>query len=155
MDSEEFINMIGETARKVCIEYGLPPSVCIAQTILESGWGESCIGQYNYFGRKWNGWGNYVKMQTTEYDRATDEWYTTYAKFQSYSSLEEAIRDWCILMHDEWVYRDAINTWRETWSQFDFIDALAPVYATDPDYAQKLKLTIQANNLIERFDQNS
>ena len=149
MTPDEFISMIGGTAGKVCAEYNLPASVCIAQAILESGWGKYCIGRYNYFGRKWNGWGNYVRQQTTEY--INGEYVTIYDKFQSYESLEEAIRDWCILITEEPAYADALAEWRSRWVVEDFVYVLAPVYATDPDYARKIVATIEANDLY-RFD---
>ena len=44
MTPDESIDFIGDTAGKVCAEYNLPASVCIAQAILESGWGRYCIG---------------------------------------------------------------------------------------------------------------
>lgn len=149
MTPDEFIDYIGDTAGKVCAKYNLPASVCIAQAILESGWGRYCIGQFNYFGRKWNGWGNYERRQTTEY--INGEYITIYDKFQSYESLEEAIRDWCILITEEPAYADALAEWHKDWSVTDFVYALAPVYATDPDYASKILATMDANDLY-RFD---
>ena len=151
MTPDEFIDFIGDTAGNVCAEYNLPASVCIAQAILESGWGRYCIGQFNYFGRKWNGWGNYVRQQTTEYDYDSCHYITIYDKFQSYSSLEEAIRDWCVLITEEPAYSNALDEWKSNWNVEDFVYALAPVYATDPDYAHKIIATINANNLY-RFD---
>lgn len=149
MTPDEFIEMIGNTAGSVCAEYNLPASACIAQAILESGWGRYCIGQYNYFGRKWNGWGNYVRQQTTEYDNG--EYVTIYDKFQSYESLEDAIRDWCILLTEDPKYADALAEWRSRWVVEDFVYVLAPTYATDPDYARKVVSIIEANDLY-RFD---
>ena len=149
MTPDEFIDFIGDTAGKICAKYNLPASVCIAQAILESGWGRYCIGQFNYFGRKWNGWGNYVRQQTTEY--INGEYVTIYDKFQSYESLEEAIKDWCILITEEPAYADALAEWRSRWVVEDFVYVLAPVYATDPNYADKIVATIEANDLY-RFD---
>ena len=149
MTAADFIDYIGDTAGKVCAEYNLQASVCIAQAILESGWGRYCIGQYNYFGRKWNGWGNYVRQQTTEYENG--QYVTIYDKFQSYESLEDAIRDWCVLIAEDYKYSDVIYAWHEHWSVEDFVYALAPIYATDPDYASKIMATINANDLT-RFD---
>lgn len=149
MTPDEFIDFIGDTAGRICAKYNLPASVCIAQAILESGWGRYCIGQFNYFGRKWNGWGNYVRQQTTEY--VNGEYVTIYDKFQSYESLEEAIRDWCILITEEPAYADALAEWRSRWVVEDFVYVLAPVYATDPNYADKIVATIEANDLY-RFD---
>lgn len=149
MTPDEFIDFIGDTAGRICAKYNLPASVCIAQAILESGWGRYCIGQFNYFGRKWNGWGNYVRQQTTEYENG--QYVTIYDKFQSYSSLEDAIRDWCVLIKEEPAYAEALAVWEKGWCVEDFVWALAPVYATDPDYARKIIATMEANDLY-RFD---
>lgn len=149
MTPDEFIDFIGDTAGRICAKYNLPASVCIAQAILESGWGRYCIGQFNYFGRKWNGWGNYVRQQTTEYENG--QYVTIYDKFQSYSSLEDAIRDWCVLIKEEPAYAEALAVWENGWCVEDFVWALAPVYATDPDYARKIIATMEANDLY-RFD---
>ena len=149
MTPDEFINSIGNAAGKICGDYNLPASVCIAQAALESGWGRYCIGNYNYFGRKYNGWGDYVVKTTREY--INGEWTTIYAKFQSYDSLEDAIRDWCILMTEEPAYSGALQAWHDTWEIGEFVRALALIYATDPDYASKVLSTIDANDLM-RFD---
>ena len=149
MTPDEFIELIGNVAGKVCADYNLPASVCIAQAALESGWGKYCIGNYNYFGRKYNGWGDYVVKPTREY--INGEWTTIYAKFQSYDSLEDAIRDWCVLMTEEPAYSEALQVWHSTWEIGEFVRTLAPVYATDPDYASKVFITINANDLM-RFD---
>ena len=149
MDPEEFINSIGNAAGNICAEYNLPASVCIAQAAIESGWGKYCIGNYNYFGRKWNGWGNYTEQKTQEY--VNGEYETIIDKFQDYDSLENAIKDWCVLMTEEPAYADALAEWESTWDVEAFIRAMAPVYATDPDYADKIISTINANNLM-RFD---
>ncbi len=149
MTPDEFIAYIGNTAGKVCADHNLPASVCIAQAALESGWGRYCIGDHNYFGRKYNGWGDYVVKPTREY--IDDEWAIIYAKFQSYDSLEDAINDWCVLLTEEPAYSNALDTWHKTWDVAEFVKALAPVYATDPDYASKVLSTINANDLM-RFD---
>lgn len=149
MAPDDFIEMIGNAAGKICADYNLPASVCIAQAALESGWGEYVIGNYNYFGRKWNRLGEYLELPTKEY--IDGQFVTIQDKFQSYSSLDEAIEDWCVLMTEEPAYADALAEWESTWDVEAFIRAMAPVYATDPDYADKIISTINANNLM-RFD---
>lgn len=149
MEPEEFIELIGNPAGKICANYNLPASVCIAQAAIESGWGRYCIGNYNYFGRKYNGWGNYVTKETQEYIHGQYETITD--RFQSYDSLEDAVKDWCALMTDEPLYAEALAEWHKTWDIGAFVEAMAVVYATDPDYARKVMVTIRANDL-ERFD---
>lgn len=149
MAPDNFIEMIGNAAGKICADYNLPASVCIAQAALESGWGEYVIGNYNYFGRKWNGWGNYTEQETQEYFNG--EYETIIDKFQNYDFLEDAIKDWCVLMTEEPAYTDALAQWESTWNVEAFVRAMASVYATDPNYAEKILSTINANNLM-RFD---
>lgn len=150
MTADEFIDFMGNTAGMVCANYNLPASVCIAQAAIESGWGRYCIGNYNYFGRKWGGWGNYVEKSTQKYDPESG-YYDTTAKFQDYDSLEDAVKDWCVLMTEEPAYSDALDTWHKTWDVEAFVRAMASVYATDPNYADKILSTIRANDLM-RFD---
>lgn len=149
MEPEEFIELIGNPAGKICADYNLPASVCIAQAAIESGWGRYCIGDYNYFGRKWNGWGDYVTKETQEYIHGQYETITD--RFQTYDSMEDAIEDWCVLMTEEPAYSEALSVWQNTWNVRQFAEAMALVYATDPDYAGKIMATISANDLM-RFD---
>lgn len=149
MTPEEFIKWIAPSAKAQCICYNLPASVVIAQGALESGWGKYTIGEFNFFGRKWGGWGNYIKKATQEYyDGAMHD---TYAKFQDYKSLLQAVDDWCILITQERCYKDAWEIWSNTLDVAQFVKALAPVYATDPNYAQNILATIKANDL-EQYD---
>ena len=150
MTPEEFIDYIGNRAGMVCADYNLPASVCIAQAAIESGWGRYCIGSFNYFGRKWGGWGEYIEKQTKEYAPGIG-YYDEIARFQAYDTLDDAIRDWCVLMTEEPAYHDAIETWHKTWDVEAFVRSMASVYATDPNYADKIMATIRANDLM-RFD---
>lgn len=149
MEPERFIESIGNACRKICLAYNLPASVCIAQAALESGWGDYVIGNFNLFGRKWGGWGNYETHRTQEY--IDGEYVTIDEKFQCYDSLEAAIEDWCQLMREEPAYSYAVQVWDSGWNLTDFVNAMAPVYATDPNYARNILSTIKANNLM-RYD---
>lgn len=147
MNPDEFISHIAPIVHEVCHMYNLPASVCIAQAILESGWGRYVIGNYNYWGRKYNGWGAYEEHWTQEYWGGA--YHDVVDRFQSYDSLEEAVEDWCVLIKDEPVYAPALNEWETTWNVESFVYALAPIYATDPDYGNKIMQTIRANNLMQ------
>ena len=144
MSPEEFIAWLGPTAQTVCGQYRLPACVCIAQGAIESGWGRYVIGEYNLFGRKWGGTGPYVEQETDEY--MNGQWQTVIAKFQDYSSLGEAVQDWCVLLTEEPVYAPCLQ-WRQDVERF--VAELAPIYATDPNYADKVLATIEANQLAD------
>ena len=142
MSPEEFVAWLASAAESICRKYDLPVSVCIAQGALESGWGKYIIGQFNIFGRKWNGVGNYIEVETEEcFD---GQWQTIVAKFQDYSNLNEAIEDWCILITEEPAYMTCLEYRTEVEA---FVCMLGPIYATDPEYAGKVLATIAANNL--------
>lgn len=142
MSPEEFVAWLVPTAQSVCRTYDLPVSVCVAQGALESGWGKYTIGQFNLFGRKWNGVGGYIEKETEEfYD---GQWQTIVAKFQDYDSLAGAVEDWCILITIESVYAPCLEYRKEI---EEFVRLLAPIYATDPEYGAKVLATIAANHL--------
>ena len=147
MTPEEFIAWLGPAAQAQTKPYNLPASVLIAQGALESGWGRYKIGEFNIFGRKWGGWGNYIEKTTWECYNG--EWQQITAKFQDYESLLQACDDWCILITQEPVYAEAWAAWYNTHDIEHFVRALGPVYATDPEYADKVLATIRANNLTE------
>ncbi|WP_371374334.1 glycoside hydrolase family 73 protein [Sporomusa aerivorans] len=147
MTPEEFISWLAPAAQAQCKPYNLPASVLISQGALESGWGRYKIGEYNIFGRKWGGWGNYIEKTTWECYNG--EWQQITAKFQGYESLLQACDDWCILITQEPYYADAWAAWYNSHDVEQFVRALVPVYATDPDYADKVLSTIWANNLTQ------
>ena len=87
-----FISKIGVEAKTNYKEYGILPSITIAQAILESGWGESTLATdyNNLFGIKaderWDG--KKVKMETKEnYNDIINDY------FREYSSYEASVED--------------------------------------------------------------
>lgn len=147
MTPDEFLEMIVEPAKEVCGQFGLPYACCVAQGAIESQWGTYGIGNggFNIFGRKWGGEGDYVEVPTQE-DDGTGDLYTIEDKFQSYSSINEAIFDWCALML--WgPYRPYTEQYRQDQDLEAFVRGIASVYATDIYYADKILQTIKACDL--------
>jgi flagellum-specific peptidoglycan hydrolase FlgJ len=163
MNPDDFVSWLAPAAKAQCQCYGLPASVLIAQGALESGWGESVIGQFNLFGRKAVDGDKSLTVWTREYGdensySADDEhvylgdgWWNIVAEFKDYDSLLQACDDWCILITQEPAYASAWGVWCTTSDIEQFVKAIAPVYATDPEYADNIIATIKANDL-ERFD---
>ena len=88
--TEEFIQEIGESARKVAKDKNLYASVMIAQAILESGSGNSKLSQkpnYNLFGIKGDYKGQSVSFITYE-DNGFGNLYTVEAKFRQYQRIK-------------------------------------------------------------------
>ena len=84
----KFISDIEEDAKNNYEEYGILPSITMAQAILESAWGESTLSSEhnNLFGIKaddrWNG--KKVNMETKEnYDDVIEDYFRVYASYES------------------------------------------------------------------------
>lgn len=101
----EFIDEITDEAIAMYNEYGVFPSITIAQAILESGWGKSdlSIKANNLFGIKADKyWGGaYISMQTTEYH---DE--QVKSNFRKYESKSASLEDHGKFIYDNKRYRN-------------------------------------------------
>lgn len=158
LSPDDFFSQLAPVAVPICKAYGLPPSVLLAQAAIESGWNEYTIGQFNLFGRKWNGSGSYIEVWTKEQlpeDAYTPDdqhiyqgngWWNVLDKFQDYSSLEEAVTDWCVLIMQDEKYQEVNN---HLDNLEDFVRTLAPIYATRETYADDILATIRANDLTQ------
>ena len=146
MNPDDYLAMMVPAAQEVCANYHLPWQVVTAQGALESGWMEYTIGQWNLFGRKYGGWGNYIECETQEQNE-DGSWITITAKFQDYDSLEQAIEDWCVLLEQESVYVNALAG-VDTTDPIAVIEAIGPIYATDLSYSDKIIQTMKACDLI-------
>lgn len=100
----KFIEEIKDEAIKNYKEYKILPSITIAQSILESSWGESDLAQIynNLFGIKadssWKG--EYVTLETFEfYDTKIED------KFRVYSNKNQSIKDHAKFLVDNQRYK--------------------------------------------------
>lgn len=149
---EQFIQKIGEAARKVGQENDLYASVMIAQAILESASGQSLLSKapnYNLFGIKGTLNGKGVSFATQE-DLGNGTLYITQATFRQYQSYEESLKDYAKLLKEglagnasfyEGVWKSKAKTYQEA-TQY-----LTGRYATDSQYNQKLNGLIEIYNL--------
>jgi len=163
MTPEEFVTWLGPAAQVQCKPYNLPASVVIAQGAVESGWGASTIGKFNLFGRKAVSGDKCIQAWTREYGDENsyvaddshiyqgDGWWRILDDFKDYDSLLQAIDDWCILITQEPRYADAWSVWCNTGDIVEFAQAMASAYATNPEYADNVLVTIRANDLTQ-FD---
>ncbi|MFC4651762.1 LysM peptidoglycan-binding domain-containing protein [Lactococcus nasutitermitis] len=135
---------IANAATPVANEYGLYPSVMIAQGILESSHGQSSLANTynNIFGVKYYS-GSPVYLPTQEYIDGVMQ--DVMQPFQSYSSLYEACLAQAQILRGSSLYSGA---WREnTYSYLDATAWLQGRYATDPAYASKLNALISEYGL--------
>lgn len=143
----DFITLIAPHAIAACQDTTLFPSVCIAQAILETGWGRSIPGN-NLFGMKATGkpnanWdGSAVACSTYEYINGVKT--RVVSKFRKYKSYEDSFRDHNRLFLFSKRYTSVLSATTPE-AQAKAIKACG--YATDPKYAEKLINLINQYNL--------
>ena len=149
MDKKNFINSIKEGALKGQMDYGILPSLTIAQAILESSWGRSelAVKAKNLFGIK--AFSNWKEKRIT---LPTTEWYHGQRKiieadFRVYDSINGSILD-----HNQLL---ASKRYEKVRGCKDYKTGCREIYysgyATDPQYPEKLISIIEENRLYN-FD---
>ncbi|MBB2944095.1 flagellar protein FlgJ [Actinoplanes lutulentus] len=140
---EQFIKAAVPGAQQGWRDYGVPPSVTIAQAILESGWGRSGLSAVdkNYFGIKCqNGaYGPHASgchvYKTTECTKA-GKCFEINDAFRTYSSMARSFRDHGHFLKANKRYAPAFAY---TKNADKFIEQVWKAgYATDPKYVPKV-----------------
>jgi len=149
-----FVKKIAPYAVTLGKQYGVLPSITIAQAILESDWGTSTLAsQYNnYFGIKGTDPSNTKVLQTKEY--TNNQWITINGRFRVYSDFRESMSDHTKLLVNGTTWNS--QQYKQVIQSKDYIDAAialqADGYATDPGYTSKLIRIIQKYDL-KKYDQ--
>ena len=133
---EAFIARMGPLAQEIAPQYGIPPSAFLGQAALESGWGTSWLAENanNYFGRKCLA-DPCVVIETPEYRNGVRVMEPH--SFQVYESVEAAIHGYCKQFYRTWSSGARVYDFDGS-SPEAFIRSIAPRYATDPRYAEKV-----------------
>lgn len=136
-----FVNSLKDGAVEAYNKYGVLPSLTMAQAILESGWGNSAIGN-NIFGIKaGSGWTGKTKTCKTGEQNSDGSRYTITATFRDYDSVAESVEDHAKLLTSS-RYQSVIDS-------SNYKEACVNVkkcgYATDVNYANSLI------NIIETY----
>lgn len=87
----QFLEAIIPFAREAQEEYGVRPSVLVAQAALESNWGNSTLSieSNNYFGIKAGSKGQ--EYVTNEFNQ--EKWVEIKASFREYASMQDSVLD--------------------------------------------------------------
>jgi uncharacterized protein YraI len=139
----EFIRASVPGAQRGWREYGVPPSVTIAQAILESGWGRSGLASVdrNYFGIKCQN-GSYGKLANGCHVYRTNECtktgtcFSTSASFRTYATQSHSFRDHGNFLKVNSRYAGAFEHTRDA-NKFIW-KVWKAGYATDPNYYTKV-----------------
>jgi len=147
MHKDEFFAMAVGPAQASQQATGVPASVTLAQAIIESGWGDSHMGDaWNFFGIKAQGDEPCVVVRTREVVGGKDVYIN--AKFCRFASMEECFRAHGAFLRDNSRYAPAFQT-KDAESFARAIHAAG--YATDPHYSDALIGIMRENNL-DQYD---
>ena len=154
--ASSYIQSAAADARKVNTEFGLPASVTVAQSALESGYGGSSLStdERNYFGIKCSSTGFHGSIASGCKSEPTQECdssgcHSTTASFRVYPSRYESFRDYGSLISTLSRYGPAMA---KAGTPDEFIREVArDGWATDPDYADKV-LSIMSRYNTYQFD---
>lgn len=160
MTTEQFVKAAVPGAQRGWREFGVPPSVTIAQAILESGWGRSGLASTdrNYFGIKCFG-GQYGTIangchtyHTTECTKA-GTCFATSASFRTYARVSDSFRDHGSFLryhNDGSINERYLPAFAYTRDANRFIWQIwKSGYATDPNYYTKITGVMAANGLYQ------
>lgn len=144
-------------------ETGISAIVCFAQTIQETGHGNSIVGN-NCFGIKpGSKWAGKVSegVMTHEYRDGSDQPQDEEANFRAYDSIEDSFRNYADFMHGD-RYKQALTLTAMPQKYAEYIHQAG--YATDPNYVTNLggvlshygfNWNTDLNAEIERFKENA
>jgi flagellar protein FlgJ len=139
----EFIRALRPHAERAGRALGVAPEALLAQAALETGWGQHVMtgaggrSSHNLFGikadRSWAG--DHVQVSTVEYRDGVP--LKTRAAFRSYGSFAESFADYVAFLRANPRYERALAVAHDPSA---FVEELQRAgYATDPQYAAKLK----------------
>ncbi len=145
---EEFLATLYPHAEKAAKALGTEPEVLLAQSALETGWGQKIVRgnngapSHNLFNikadRRWDG--DRANVSTLEFEQGIAV--RQKADFRVYADFEHSFNDFVSFISDGERYQDAKKV---AASPKQFIRALQEAgYATDPKYAEKVIKVMQS-----------
>lgn len=148
MDPHEFIKSL-EPCLPIVQGRGYFPSVFLAQSILESGWGTSPLTQHNnLWGHKWkegDDWA-FVFKDTPE-ERAGRTMQEVH-RFRVYPSLVAGARAYCDKWEERW--KNGNMKYNPDFSgPAEFVASIAGTYCNDSGYVEKIMSIINEWGLTE------
>lgn len=148
---EEFVRQLLPAARQVAKQIGLSPVALLAQAALETGWGKRMIPaadgspSRNLFGVKagsqWRGASTQVNSLEYENGQAV----MRKSAFRRYDSFVQSMQDYVDLIGTHERYGKAREVANDPEAYFDALQQAG--YATDPQYAKKLKQVLHSDAL--------
>jgi peptidoglycan hydrolase FlgJ len=150
----DFINKLTDIAKSIGKKLGVSPKALLAQSALETGWGQSVMkkpdggSSHNLFGikadQRWGG----DKVVTTTIEYSDGVAVKEQADFRSYQSYEESFEDYAQYLLTSPRYEKALQNGKDP---VTYITSLQQAgYATDPEYARKISGILQ-NEIFQKI----
>ncbi len=152
---EEFLIKMKPYAEKAAAELNVSADVLLAQAALETGWGKHLIhdtlgnNTFNIFNIKAGGWqGKSVTVNTLENKQGVTQ--QERAGFRQYDDYAQSFADYVALIKNNPRYKNALEAGENS---ARYADALQKAgYATDPDYADKIKRLLNHDSIRSASD---
>jgi len=152
---QSFIQQIWPHAKKAADELGINPKALVAQAALETGWGQSMIkgengrNSLNFFGIKaGDDWvGNKVNTTTHEFEQGQRQIIND--DFRAYDTIEQSFSDYVSFIKDNPRYNKALQAGADQNVEAYAKGLQNSGYATDPQYAVKIKDIAGRNTFVE------
>lgn len=138
-NAQEFVRMYAQHAQDVAQKTGIDPRLVLAQAGLESGWGSRAPGN-NLFGIKGPG----QRLATQEF--VDGQMTPQQASFRTYGSPQESFQDYAAFIQNNPRYAPVMGA-QGLDAQIDAMGKSG--YATDPNYAGKLRMLARGMQLPE------
>lgn len=149
LTQENFVMLLKPHAEKAAAQLQISPDVLIAQVALETGWGKHVIhdragnNSFNLFNIKAGGqWqGEKVNVNTLEYRNgiAAQE----KSDFRKYNDYSDSFSDYVRLMKNNPRYEKVLAAGTDSPAYAEALQSAG--YATDPDYAKKIKQLLNSD----------
>lgn len=147
---EEFIEKVKPFAEKAAAELNVSTDVLLAQAALETGWGKHLIhdaqgnNSFNLFNIKATGWaGKSVAVNSLENRQGITQ--QERSAFRQYDNYTQGFADYVSLIKNNPRYKEALVAGEDS---VGYADALQKAgYATDPEYADKIKRLLNSDSI--------
>lgn len=148
---QDFVEALLPIARRHAADLGVDPRVLLAQSALETGWGQKMIrgangeASFNLFGIKagdnWHG--HRVSVSTLEFRDGVMQ--REVASFRAYNSYEESFADYVQMIRSQPRYAGALQNASDAAAYSQHLQRAG--YATDPAYANKIQDVMRSPSL--------
>ena len=137
MDKVNYINKYKTLAYDTGLAFGIPPSIVLAVSILETGWGESELAKNynNFFGIKCHNYHNCIYLYNSEW--------------RKYFSPDQSFSDFGLFLKDNQRYSNCFNYGLLDYNSWADCLQNSGYAGNSTTYANKLKVIIDKENLHE------